>query len=236
MHIPKTAGFSVVKAFERRFGPANCEIFSAAISDENFAEKAFVSGHVGRDRITANAFVFTFLRNPYHQLASHLKWIDHYNMPEFAYEAEGFSAPVREAFRRLAKVDFDDAKSLGGVLDWLDGHPHLRVKDVQSAMLALPPGPLGHRCRDELARDVAARLRSFDFIGLAERVGPDLARLYEILGFRQRPKLAHYNRSPARRSIDVANPEIRKVMRRHLEMDLFVYYAALRMREEVLLP
>jgi hypothetical protein len=230
MHIPKTAGSSVVKAFEARFGAANCDIFSTEISDASFAEKAFVSGHVARELITANAFVFTFLRNPYHQIVSHLKWVDHYNMPEFAQEAEEFPDAARAAFRRLAKVDFSNAAGVGKYLEWVNENSSLQVAHAQSAMLGIPALPISQMCMQDLAQIVISRLQAFDFVGISEDVKTDLPLLFETLQIRQRPKLAHANRSPSRRSIDVSNPEMRAVLRKYIETDLYVYGLVSRLR------
>jgi hypothetical protein len=230
MHIPKTAGSSVIKAFEARFGTANCDIFSAEISDASFAGKAFVSGHVARELITANAFIFTFLRNPYRQIVSHLKWIDHYNMPEFASQAEEFPDAARDAFRRLARVDFSDAAGVGKYLAWVNENSGLQVAHAQSAMLGIPALPISKMCRQDLAQIVISRLQAFDFVGISEDVQTDLPRLFDRLQIRQKPKHTHVNRSPSRRSIDLSNPDMRAVLRKYIETDLYVYGLVSRLR------
>jgi hypothetical protein len=230
MHIPKTAGSSVVKAFEARFGWRHCEAFSPMISDASFIGKAFVSGHVPRSLINADAFIFTFLRNPYDQIVSHLKWLDHYNIREFQPETELFPESVRAAFRRIAGVDFADAASIRQYLDWVEVNAPLQFANVQSAMLGLPTAPVSAFCKKDLARLTIDRLQSFDFIGISEDVQKDLGELFKILRIRRSPKVAHENRSPARRSIDLSNPEIRKLLRDYVDMDLYVYGTVMRLR------
>ena len=112
MHIPKTAGVSVVGAFTERLGVEACKSFSPTIGDEDFINKRFVSGHVYLGDITKSAFLFTFLRDPVKQLVSHLLWIDHYNMPEYEHETIGFPSSVIEGIRALRGKDLSSARTL----------------------------------------------------------------------------------------------------------------------------
>ncbi len=106
----------------------------------------------------------------------------------------------------------------------------LQFANVQSAMLGLPTAPVSAFCKKDLARLTIDRLQSFDFIGISEDVQKDLGELFKILRIRRSPKVAHENRSPARRSIDLSNPEIRKLLRDYVDMDLYVYGTVMRLR------
>lgn len=119
MHIPTTAGVSVNASFVERLGPEKCTLFSDVISDSTFKNQTFVSGHVYLGNITQNAFVFTFLRDPFKQIASSLMWVEHLNMPDYEHELSNVTRSIRLAVQEIAKTDLADAASIDRYLQWL---------------------------------------------------------------------------------------------------------------------
>jgi Sulfotransferase family len=223
LHIPKTAGISIIDAFRGRLGPDNCVAFSnVEISEESFRHKRFVSGHVYLGDIRTNAFTFTFLREPLKQIASHLMWIDHYNLPDYRHEASHFHSSIKTAIERLARTDFSDARSIDQCLEGLPSDSDWMI-NLQSTHLAFCRNnifPLDHR---ELAAAAISNLSRIAFTGLAERLSADVAKLFQILDLGDAPTVLHLNQSPAARKIDLSEPNIRRVLSKYVEADMRLY-------------
>ncbi len=230
MHIPKTAGVSLIDLFEKQLGSERCATFLDPICEDSFAGKSFVSGHVYLGDIQAKAFVFTFLRNPYTQIASHLRWIDHYVQPAFLAEAEAFPEPIGRAIRQIAGVDFSEPASVDRYLSSLQQDGVLRVVNVQAEMLAFRRGRVPAASAKDIADRAIDNLPALSFIGISETLPTDLARLFLTLGFQQQPSLHHLNASPSPRRIDLSNAMMRKVLHKHIEADLRVYNHVLKSR------
>ena len=86
-------------------GADQCTILSPTINDSDFENRRFVSGHLVLSTITPNSWRFTFLRHPLAQIASHLRWLDHYNERQFKAEAAGFSSSTKAVIEHLRTTD-----------------------------------------------------------------------------------------------------------------------------------
>ena len=227
MHIPKTAGVSVADAFVRELGTHQCALFSNEISDEIFTAKRFVSGHVYFGDITRNAFLFTFLRDPIKQIASHLMWIDHYNLPEFQHEIVGFSKNIQMCIRRLAHIDLSNGESINEYLTWLPIDSELRIINVQSEMLAFKRKEVIRMTNKELGNLAIRHLHELDFFGLNEDFVDDMRTLFRLLDFESEPVVSLLNRSPSARNVDYQSSGIRRVLSKYVEADQRLYDHAL---------
>lgn len=230
MHIPKTAGVSVVNAFTDRLGGEACTSFSPTITDHDFLGKRFVSGHVYIGDITKDAFAFTFLRDPVKQLASHLLWIDHYNMPEYERETDSFPPSVVEGIKALDGKDLSSARDLDRYLATAPATSILRIRNLQSELMSFCRGEVASVSDKKLAEMAICNTRLFGFIGLSETLSDDMARLFEILGLGDPPEMKQLNAAPSRKSIDIAVPAIRSVLERYVQADLRLYDSVLKLR------
>lgn len=223
LHIPKTAGVSVTQAFVDELGTDQCVLFSEKIVEDSFLHSRFVSGHVYFGDVTRDAFLFTVLRDPITQIASHLMWIDHYNLPQFQQEREGFPENVKAGIRELANTDLSSAKSID---NYLRRHPvdsPLRIANLQSEMLAFKrQGVISMRNR-ELADLAVHRLGELDFFGLSETLQSDMSSLFRMLEFSSSPKLSRLNSSPSERVVDHRLPDVRRVLSNYVQADQWLY-------------
>ena len=230
MHIPKTAGVSVTDAFTERLGGAACKLFSPTIGDDDFSERRFVSGHVYFGDITKNAFVFTFLRDPVRQLASHLLWIDHYNMPEYEHETISFPPSVLEGIKALKGKDLSSARDLNQYLAAVPVESDLRIRNLQAELISFRRGQVAPLDDKRLAKIASNNLKQLGFVGLSETITDDMARLFEALGLGEPPIMKQLNTAPSTNHIDVSVPAIRRVLESYVQADIRLYETVARSR------
>jgi hypothetical protein len=223
MHLPKTGGVSIIDAFADRLGPDRCRTFSETIEDRNFIDKEFVSGHVYLGDITRQCEVFTFLREPLAQIASHLMWIDHYNMPEYEHEAISFPHFIRDGIARLKSVDFSSAGDIENFLRNISANPMLRIANLQSEMIAFRRGHVQNLNSRELAAKAIGKLTRLRFIGVTEQLSSDMSRLFAQLGLGPAPVIQELNKAPSTRRIDTGDASIGRVLGRYVGADLRLY-------------
>jgi hypothetical protein len=231
LHIPKTAGVSVTQAFVDELGADQCALFSEKMVDETFLHSRFVSGHIYFGDVTRDAFLFTFLRDPIRQIASHLMWIDHYNQPEFQHEREGFPENVKTGIRELANTDLSSAKSID---TFLQRHPldsPLRIVNLQSEMLAFKRHGVVSMGDRELADLAFRRLIELEFFGFSETLQADMSSLFRMLKFGSSPNLSHLNSSPSEREVDHRLPDIRRVLSSYVQADQWLYENAVNAKD-----
>ncbi|MFM0128769.1 hypothetical protein [Paraburkholderia sediminicola] len=227
LHIPKTAGVSVAQAFVHELGADQCALFSDKIIEETFLRRRFVSGHIHFGDVTRDAFLFTFLRDPIRQIASHLMWIDHYNLPQFQQELEGFPEDVKAGIQEIANIDLSNAKSID---NYLQRHPldsPLRIVNLQSEMLAFKRQGVISMSNRELADLAIRRLGELDFFGLCETLHADMSSLFRMLEFNSDPKLSHLNSSPSERVVDHRLPDVKRVLSKYVQADQWLYEYAI---------
>ena len=190
-----------------------------------------MAGHVHLGDVTPRARIFSFVRDPLVQIASHLLWLDHYSMPEFESEASGFSPSVREVFDAVNAADVSSARSISG---FLAAHPRdseIRLTNVQSDLLAFRRGHVAPMGDAELARQAAAAFARLAFVGVTEHLQADIGDLFRLLGLTGEPEVKHLNASPAARRIALAVPAIRRALEAHVGADLRLWEAASALRE-----
>jgi len=222
VHIPKTAGVSIIGSFVDRLGASQCLTFTETMSFETFEAKTFVSGHVYLGDIESDPFIFTFVREPLSQISSHLRWIDHISQFD-EIQLRDLPASVRLGIQQIKKVDFSDAKSIDGYLQWLPHDSELRVTNLQSEMLAFRRGRVPRVADKELAKQAVANLGRLQFVGVSEKLSADLGQLFGMLGLGGPPALFHANRSPGSRDIDLSVSSIRRVLLKYIQADLRMY-------------
>jgi hypothetical protein len=230
MHIPKTAGVSVIDAFTDRLGAEACLPFSPTIADDDFSGKRFLSGHVYLGDITENAFLFTFLRDPVKQLASHLLWIDHYNMPEHEHKTAGLPASVREGIEALRGKDLSSARDLDRYLAGVPADSVLRIRNLQAELMSFRRGKVEAVGDKRLAQMAIGNLDRLSFVGLSESLAGDMAALFGMLGLGEEPVIKRLNGSPSTNHIDISAPAVRRVLESYVQADIRLYERVASMR------
>jgi hypothetical protein len=235
MHIPKTGGISVVGAFERAFGKERCRQMTPSVTDREFQTHRFISGHHTLAAITSNAWRFTFLRDPVAQVASHLRWLDHYNEPQFRAAAHALSPEMRHVVVRVGQTDFGSAAELDALFDSLPENAPARLSNIQCEMLSRRPGLRPFANQAEMAETAIFNLRQLKFVGLTECMEEDIVRLFRRLGLPGPPDLRRDNTLSSRRHFDLGDAAVRAALEKRMQADVRLYDHVRRRRRAVVI-
>ena len=233
MHIPKTGGVSVIDAFQRSFGAARCLSFSSVITNKQFEEKEFVSGHVYLGDIEGEFFKFSFLRDPLKQIVSHLSWIDRYNDPKNSDEFPLLSPSVQQGVLALKDVDFGSPKEVDRYLRELPEASDLRVRNLQTELISFKRGMVQPMNARALAQLAVSQLERLDFIGLCESMTEDMQALFDLLNRPFPEKIHRLNANEFRRPpVDLKDDAMRRTLERYVEADQRLYEHVLSRRNK----
>ncbi|MEX3901060.1 sulfotransferase family 2 domain-containing protein [Paraburkholderia sp. BR10954] len=224
MHIPKTGGTAIVDAFQRALGEDHCLAFSNFITDKQFEDKQFVSGHVYLGDIAGDFFKFTFLRNPLKQIVSHLSWIDRYNDPRNADEFRLLPTSVQQAVLALKDVDFGSATEVDRYLRELSDTSDLRVRNLQAELVSFKRGMVQPMSSRALAQLAISRLGNLHFLGLCESMSEDMQAVFDLLNIPFPEKIYRLNVNEFRRPpVDLRDIAMRRTLERYVEADQRLY-------------
>ncbi len=143
VHIAKTAGTSVNSVFQNAFGVPHCLVHvesEAAWTEQAprkslVSDKVFISGHrtfadFSKKLDLCEFFVFTFLRDPFAHVISHLAWIRRLREPDHADDFWAHPPYIQELAEKLYSVDFNCSEDVKRLVDSL--------KPVEFALLDNP--------------------------------------------------------------------------------------------------
>lgn len=239
MHIAKTAGSSVNEFFINHFGRARAAMHIEAVSDPStLAHHQFISGHISlqrfeRDYDTARFYTATVLRDPVHQLASHLNWVRHLSEPERADFLKGHPPIVQEISARLREVDFADPSAMRDFAQALRPAERSLFDNCQCRYFhTIPPG----RAYDEEAFARACEsLARFDFVGLTENFEPAMRFLGAKAGIiKPWERAPRVNVNKFSYGFDVSNPELVAAIEPLIRYDQALYHRAAEISDNLL--
>jgi hypothetical protein len=210
LHIPKTAGTSLITAFSKSLGsdqvlragnPGHLSKASVA----SLARWRFVAGHFrwcdSRDLI-AERFSFTFLRDPVERALSHYAFHRHH--------AEEAANPDILQCRTHTLEDLLSADGDGDQFSFLTNHQTWFLSGIED--VACPP-------REVLAA-AKANLDSLSFVGVVEDWALSVDLLSALAHVPQISAAIHENRS--NRTTQVS-PQLRRLVEEHNRLDLELY-------------
>lgn len=241
MHIAKTAGSYVnhlfretlgedrtVEHIEMRLGSA--EAVRQAVDERGID---FVSGHVylrlwnELARSTARELLrMTVIREPIEHLASHILWLDHYNLPEKRAEYGRLSEAHQRLVDLIGRVDFAD---MGALDDFLTHLPAVGVQlldNCQTRYFVCGPGaatahhdPLTLAHADEIGRAA----RGFDLVIRQDRMEEGIARINALTGLTLTHSAERVNAAKSARRIDTQNPVVRAIFGKRTLVDQWLW-------------
>lgn len=231
LHIPKTAGSSLIGLFTSRLSSKAFETFidghPLSVRLE-LGDRSFLSGHLEYKDVFSLPYierfsVITFFRDPVARLASAISWLDHYNMRAFHDQALAFPEAVQYWIRKVAKVDFEDGNSLAGFL-----HDPCPVglsffDNVQTRYFVNDLGDVRTRAlTPSVLPSFEQRLTRLAFVGSVETMAQSVERLEQLTGqtFGPAPR---ENVNPATRTVPVHKPDVREALAAHTKVDLLAY-------------
>lgn len=234
LHIPKTAGTSLVGSIQSYFSTATPLDYNFLDLEARLDQSEFVWGHVSLDafRMLSNSDRFrtaVVIRDPFARLASHLQFTDRYNEPRFAEDMEELPEPVRATVRDIAKVDFEDAGAIAAFLACPSPWGQAAFDNCQVRFLTDTPRPPDYLPRRRISevqtREAVRRLETFDFLAVTEDISHVAAKISAAYGgsFTPAPSLNVGNYG---RRVNWRDPSIRRAMSPFLQGDVAVYRRA----------
>lgn len=236
MHIAKTAGsfvnHSLKQVFDGKFVD-HCEIpLRSPLQMDGRDHVIGWSGHVYLRRwlsiereVGLNTRKFTLLRDPWHQLASHIQWLDHYNLEEHRAEFVALDTETQAVVRQVGETDIEDVGDLDRLLTNLSPRGIQYFDNCQSRyfladfQVIKPRDPLHLGMRSSLVEAIEL----FDFIGRDE----DLAQLAQafsrILDTDIPFGTERINTAKSLRRVQIEQEDVREVMKKRLLLDLWLY-------------
>ncbi len=221
LHIPKTAGTSIVKAARENLPP------SEIISHADFLEKgsrqiegsAFISGHFGyafAAKFMTDRFSFTFLRDPIERVLS------------FYHFARHADANAYEVYRLAQIYDLEEFVGRG-----CEGDPAIceSIWNHQARLLSIgwekPPYD-----RDAILGQAIDNLRRFSYVGFTETLETDYRNIGAALGWATNKPAPRELSNPGRPTRkDISSTTLQQIARL-TELDSRLYAWARQLRGE----
>lgn len=235
IHIPKTAGTTINELLVQTLGSArtatHIESRPGFLSSLRMGsgDLRFVSGHLRLPDVLANIdsgswFLFTILRNPVHQLISHLNWVKALAAPENSARLRLHSEVVREIAHRLWETSLNDVDEIGRVIreDFVEARQLFDNCQVRYLV--------NHSRNFVGASDAAtavAALDRFDYVGLTEQLTNTCAALSRIVGLDVGAgPLPIVNQAQRPESVRLDDPTICDFYRESVRWDAALYLEA----------
>jgi hypothetical protein len=232
MHIPKTAGMSFITMMEKLVG-AQCVLSfaeqfmaDANVLRRNVADKQLVTGHIffhdWKHQMAGGRpyRAVTLIREPIRQIVSHIRWIDHYNDPEFEEEYRALDPSTARLVDRLRIVDFGDPGSVDFFLTHL---PPIGVRYLDNCQcryflrpdLLQPWEPMALNVTNELL----IAMNEFALIGLTDYLNKFVEALVGKDNIGDMNFDSVENKNKHSRNIDYENDLIRDVLKKRVLVD-----------------
>jgi hypothetical protein len=241
MHIAKTAGSYLNRAFELTFGDERVSSFSESRlrNHEDVVEflqrgvRVF-SGHLydalwdelGGKIKKVKFTKVTIIRNPIEQIASHILWLDHYNREEFREEYKRFPEPTQRLIDLIDRVDLRDIGHIDHFLTNLPSRGIQLLDNYQSRFFLCGPGrvtpdyaPLSMYFRHELREKVGG----FNLILRNDQVDKGIDKLSELIGHQLKKPSGRVNEAKSLRNIDINNTDVIGVLGKRVLLDRWLW-------------
>jgi|GEM_PF-1791781 hypothetical protein len=226
IHVAKTAGSSFNEFLKTYFkGDDHCEKYRKNGQQTQFNEIEklrgfdYVSGHLTykefkRDFKREDYFLVTLLRNPIHQVISHLNWVYHVGED---VNSDFFKSHPRHDQDIILSVRQRNLSDYREVIKALSEHKGLFLNN-QSRYFQTQ-NPLNEK-------NIIANLSNFDLVGLTEEYHQFIYDYIHLQGMKVEPvvDVENQNKQPAAQKNElIKNPEFIEFMNEYNAIDIKVY-------------
>lgn len=233
VHIPKAAGSSVNDIFTKSLSNVQTYTHIEGIRDqwERISHSAFLSGHIRyseyADFFSKSDFVvFSFLREPYAQLRSHLNWVRRLVEPELLEFRKGHAKHIQGIADRLALVDFTSIASLDEFVSNIKNGGFLGLFDNCQVRYLSSVSP-NERVNDEHLQEAIYNLRQLHFVGICEYSKESQSMLLKLMNLREVKAGQHSNSNSYDYGLNIKSEDIRSTLNPLVKYDKKLYEIAL---------
>lgn len=231
MHIAKTAGSSVNEYFEslystsRSLSFAEHSVYNGSSLSDLFERYEFVSGHLFFGHffdLAPHVKKMTIIREPFAQLASHVRWINRYNRHDLSKEFAELPREVRDLVGYVGQFDLSNPKDLDHLFTNLPPYGYYLFNNLQCRYLIGDSAfmdPISLRDADFACE----HLNMFDIVITLENLSGMIPRVARKCGFKAKKFYEFVNKSEEVKNIDTSCPLTRDVMRKHILADIRLY-------------
>ncbi len=194
MHIAKTGGSSLNRVIAAGSAAGECVLHFEGIEDWSaLRSKRWLSGHVSLPRFLSHfaeeEYVkFVLLRRPIDQLASHLSWVRQLLEPENADFARRHPEVVRKISKRLQRIDFSSPDQMARFAAELNMFERGLFDNCQCRYFTHCSSNSFFSADDY--RSAAEGLKSFEIVGITEKLEDSVKRMFELTGARRPPSFS----------------------------------------------
>ena len=240
MHIAKTAGSYVNSLFETALGAdrvathiETCIGGSDALATAIDGGILVFSGHVmfglWRDiegPLGLDFLKVTVVRDPIEHLASHIRWLDHYNNPEKRQSYRALDEHHQRVVDRVGAIDFNDVGQLDRFLTNLTPAELRLFDNCQSRYFISSGRRTLDACRPLSLADCRAlrtAMEEFDVIARQDRFETDIQRIAETTRLPLVASDTRVNVAKSPRQMDTSNPLVRQVLGKRTLVDQWMW-------------
>ncbi|KAA9020754.1 class I SAM-dependent methyltransferase [Sphingobium limneticum] len=231
MHIPKTAGSSVNEYFTALVGENKSKSFAehdvyGGDTVKNLLENfSFLSGHLfygAFSDIDKDDILFTILRDPYEHITSQLKWLKGYSLDHRALEKSELASEVREVVDLVSQTSLESVHELDELLIRLPPFGFHLLNNMQSRFIIGDSGNFNPLSLRDIGF-VAQNLKRFHFVTTVDDLPRVMPKIAAAAGYAPRAFDQHVNKGIIRSEIDLTNNLVRRVLEKHITVDLLLY-------------
>lgn len=209
LHIPKTAGTTIVNLAQRHYGCARVSSHGdfVGVQAEELANKDFVSGHFGYEfasKIMPGRFSFTFLRDPIERIVSSYYFCqtrDPNEFPEYKLAQEN-------SLERYLELTLESKQGVWNRQCMLLAQGWVNEKDLSD---------------EELVRQAILHLDTFSYVGFTETFDQDSRIITSKLGMMFTDRGKRSNVTPNRPDVKSLPVATKNLLDRVSELDRQVY-------------
>lgn len=242
MHIAKTAGSSVNDYFQRLYPQGRTQtfvehlVYGGSSLGKIFESYDFVSGHLFFGHfhdLPRQIKRMTIIREPFSHLASHLRWIKHYNHDYMFDEMSALPREIRDLIQYVGRHNLGRPEELDHLLTNLPPYGIYLFNNLQCRYLIGDSAFMDSiSLRD--AEFACSHLEQFDYVFTLDDLPKKIPLVAHHCGLAAEKFVDYVNRSDGQDYPDIACSLTRDVMRKHVLADISLYNHAVQIENTLL--
>ena len=237
VHVPKAAGSSINDFLCNAFSSETTFTHIEGIKEQwpNIVNSKYLSGHIRYPNYVENFsrhdfFVFSFFREPFSHLRSHLNWVRRLAEPELLDFRNKHSELVKSIADELTEVDFRSENSMSLFVSSLRKGAYGLFDNCQVRFFSSVKGD--ERVEKKHLDEAISNIKSLHLVGISERSKESQALLADLLKLPKQEEEQRSNINSYDYGLNTKDPKFRDILRPLIEFDLALYKSAISIFEE----